>query len=207
MENNSSRIVREFLSLSKYKKIAAILILVICLGAGVGIPFIIEKSNVSPPKTPPQIKEVPQNITPTVSVPISASLKLSSDKTNYKMGDNVMISINLYSGTYGIGAADFIIDFDPKVLKPTLITIGNYFKVIANQSIQSNFVKISSLAEVTETDINFPSGKGLVATIQFDILSQSTQSAITIDKEKTIIASNGKNILDKTEDVTISVNP
>ena len=126
MENNSSRIVREFLSLSKYKKIAAILILVICLGAGVGIPFIIEKSNVSPPKTPPQIKEVPQNITPTVSVPISASLKLSSDKTNYKMGDNVMISINLDSGTYGIGAADFIIDFDPKVLKPTLITIGNY---------------------------------------------------------------------------------
>lgn len=198
--------VEEFLALPRDKKITIGIILAVCLIIGIGIPFIIEKLNISPFKRPPTIiQEVSTNVTPTNSVVIPASLNLSSDKSSYKIGDIVTISINLDSGTYGVGAADFVITFDPKVLKPRQITPGNYFKVIANKSIQSDFVKISAMAEVTDTNINFPSGKGKVATIQFDTLSQSAKTGITFDPQKTVVASDGKNILDKTQNLTISI--
>lgn len=199
--------IQEFLALSKGKKIAIGIILAVCLALGIGIPFIIEKLNISPLKNPPTIIETPANITPTASVPVPASLTLSSDKTSYKLGETVTVSINLDSGTYGVGAADFVINFDPKVLKPTLVTQGNFFKVIANKNIQTDFVKISTIAEVTDNGVNFPSGRGKVATVQFDTLTEAAQTGITVDKQKTVIASDGKNILDKTADLTISVNP
>jgi hypothetical protein len=134
---------------------------------------------------------------PTVVEDIPASVSLETKSSSYAIGETVSVSVTIDSGSNDVGAADFIITYDPTLLKAGSITPGSFFKSIPVKKISNGSIKLSALAEITDSRVLFPKGKGVVAIIDFKVLKANPSTLISFDSEKTIIASDGRNIVNK----------
>lgn len=134
-----------------------------------------------------------------------AILTLTADKKEVKIGEKFLVKIELDSKNQGVGAADFVLNFDPSYLQPIKLSEGNFFKTYPVKKVEENFIKISGMANLEGNTIMIPKGKGLVATIVFQAEKETKGAEIVFDKEKTVVASAGKNILGKTSEVKVKV--
>lgn len=186
----------DFGKLGKKEKSFIIAILIASFTIGLGISTSYQKFITKPAITP---TPVPSPIL------IPASLTLISDKKEVKVGATFSATLSINSSNQGVEAADFFIRFDPDYLKATNLTPGTFFKVYPQKVIEKDYLKISGVASLTDQTILISRGKGTIASITFETLAATESSPIVIDKAKTIVASGGKNILGKTNDLKISI--
>lgn len=182
------KFIRDFKKIGKKQKIVIISILAGSFLVGIFLPAII--TNLSSPK----IKRPPPSPTPIL---IPASLSLTSDKNNIKLGTTFSAILNINSPNQGVEAADFVVNFDPKYLKVATVSAGNYFSLYPVKAIEKDNVKISGTANLLKDKFIIPIGRGTVGTIVFESLAATPSTQISFDREKTIVASKGKNILDQ----------
>ncbi len=138
----------------------------------------------------------------------STSTTLSFVVPNHpvRLKEDFIVTLSLSSPSRAVDAADFILYFDPKVLKPKSITNGNFFSQYPVKKIDKNFIKISAVASFIGNKITTSKGFGTIATITFTAIAETNApTMIYLDPEKTVIASEGKNIIENYPQVTISV--
>ena len=193
-----NKFLRDFKKIGQKQKIIIISILVGSFLVGIFLPAIL--NNLSNPK----IKIPAPSPTP---IPIPASLSLTSDKNSIKLGATFSATLNINSPNQGVEAADFIINFDPDFIKVATISSGNYFGIYPVKSVEKDKVKISGIANLVNDRFIIPMGSGTIGSIVFETLSATPSTQLSIDREKTIVASGGKNILDlgKITDLTVSI--
>lgn len=188
--------LREFKSIGKKQKIIIIVVLLASFLLGFVLPGFSNKlSTFQTPKPTPF---------PT-PIPLPAVISLSSDLSDVKLGATFSATINISSPNQGVEAADFVVNFDPDFLKVATISSGNYFGIYPVKTAVKDKVKISGIANLVNDRFIIPMGKGQIGTIVFETLSATDSAIISFDREKTIVASAGKNILDKITDLEVSI--
>ena len=125
-----------------------------------------------------------------------ASLRLTSNKNSVRQGDEFTVSLTLDSGSVGVDAADFVVDFDPQFVKVEKVTEGEFFKTYPINKTDAGSVRVSGVAFFDGKNIIVPKGKGVVAKVNFIALDKPGDSQILVNRDKTIVAVGGKNILD-----------
>lgn len=192
--------LRDFKKIGKKQKVIIISILIGCFLAGIYLPSFINNF----PK--PKIKITAPNATP-APVPIPASLSVTSENSQISLGATFSATIKIDSPNQGVEAADFVLNFDPLYLKVATISSGTYFGLYPLKEIQEDKVKISGLANLVNDKFIIPLGSGIVGSIVFEPLAATDSTKISFDREKTIVASGGKNILDmqKISDLKITI--
>ncbi len=182
-----NKFLHDFKKIGQQQKIIIISILVGSFLVGILLPPVL--NNLSNPK----IKLPPPSPTP---IPIPASLSLTSDKSNIKLGATFSATLNINSPNQGVEAADFVVNFDPKILKVATVSGGNYFGLYPVKAIEKDKVKISGIANLVNDKFIIPIGRGTIGSIVFQSLVATPSTQISFDREKTIVASKGENILD-----------
>ncbi|MBI2612055.1 hypothetical protein HYW54_04930 [Candidatus Gottesmanbacteria bacterium] len=185
--------IRLLRRLTTKSKIIILLLLAFTFLIGFALPFLLTRSS-NP--------SVPNTKTPNpkpVSVAAVPSQKIVAPKSSFT------IAITISSPDTNIDAADFVVYFDPEILKPLKIENGDFFTTIPVRKIEDNFVKISATATFADNKIIFPQGQGTVATINFLALKKANDSLIYFDPDKTIVGSGGKNVLEKLSDAKITI--
>lgn len=142
--------------------------------------------------------------TPTL-IPIPAEVSLTTNNKEIEAGATFSASINLKSPDIGVEAADFVLSFDPDYLKVATISSGNFFSLYPVKKISNDSLQISGMVNLVDDRIIIPKGEGLVGTIIFETLSATQSSKISFDREKTIVANGGKNILERITDLEIAI--
>ena len=141
-----------------------------------------------------------QKIQRTISVnalPENAVLSLSADPPQLQKGQEFTVSLLIDSEDSEVAAADFVVDFDPKRLKVISVSTGNFFINYPVNATGKNFVKISGVASFDGETLTLPKGKGTIGNITFQALESAGKTDVSFNKSKTIVATAGKNILDK----------
>ncbi|PIP32658.1 hypothetical protein COX23_03555, partial [Candidatus Gottesmanbacteria bacterium CG23_combo_of_CG06-09_8_20_14_all_37_19] len=82
---------------------------------------------------------------------------------------------------------------------------GNFFKIYPKKEITDNQIIITGLADIRNSKILIPKGKGNIAIIEFKALESTESTTILIRQEKSAVASKGINILDKVNNVDIKI--
>lgn len=142
--------------------------------------------------------------TPTL-IPIPAEVFLSTDKKEVMVNTTFSATINLNSHDTGVEAADFVLSYDRDYLKVATISSGNFFSLYPVKKIEDDSIQISGMANLLEDRIVVPRGEGLVGTIVFEALAATESTKISFDREKTIVANGGKNILGGIKDLIITI--
>jgi len=195
INEKDARILKRLTPRSKF---IIILLLILAFIVGLSIPLIINQ-------TTPQPAPSPSPASPATTLkPVSIHLTTDSPQ-NIKTGANFDVSIKISSPNQGVDAADFIVYFDPSVLKPVKIMNGDFFQSIPVKKISANNIKISAIALLTDNKIIFPQGEGSVATITFDALKGTKDTLVYFDPDKTIVAHDGKNVLMNIKDLHLSI--
>lgn len=190
----------DFKKLPKKNQHLILIVLVICFVIGIASPNIIKTlSNAGNNKAT-------SKPSPTL-IPIPAELSLNSANKEVKKGEVFEVEISINSPNQGVEAADFVVKFDPDYLSVATISAGNYFGAYPITQNEKGSVRLSGVATLNNTTLNIPKGRGTVGTIFFTAEKTALSTNIFFDKEKTIIANNGKNILDlnKITDLEISI--
>lgn len=133
----------------------------------------------------------------TNNVPENAALTLASDKPQVQKGEEFTVTITLDSQDTEVAAADFVVDFDPKKLKVVSIATGSFFTNYPVNTTGENFVKLSGVASFDGEVLTLPKGKDVVGHITFQALENTGKTEVKFNSSKTIVATAGKNILDK----------
>ena len=197
-EVSVNKYLRDFGKIGLRQKIFIIAILLGSLIIGISVPFLINNLSY---KRPTAALPSP---TP---IPIPASLSITSGNNSITLGATFSATLNINSPNQGVEAADFVVNFDPKFLKVATVSGGNYFGLYPLNSADLDKVKISGIANLVNKKFIIPIGRGIAGNITFKAISATTSTQITFDREKTIVASKGENILDqnKITDLTISI--
>ncbi len=153
-------------------------------------------------------REIVPTSTPTPTpIQIPAKVSLTAETKEIETGATFSVSINLNSPDVGVEAADFVINFDGEVLKVATISSGSFFGLYPVKKISSDSVQISGMATLVDDRLIIPKGEGLVGSIIFEAQTATESTKISFNREKTIVANGGKNILDirSIKDLNISI--
>lgn len=135
-----------------------------------------------------------------------ASISLTAETKTLAAADTVLVTLTIDSGSHPVDAADFVIHTDPTILQPMGVEPGTFFQQYPRQDVaRDGTVTISGVADLQNNIIIVPKGTGIVATILYKAIKPMTPAVITIDREKTIIASGGKNIADSFTDLSLTI--
>lgn len=106
---------KEFLSewILSPKVVFVILVIVLVVELVIGAKTLL--SPVQSPQATPQPQVISSN---------KATLTLSTERTNYLVGDEVLVKVTLSTGSYQTDGTDVLIQFDPQVLEPA----DNFFE-------------------------------------------------------------------------------
>jgi hypothetical protein len=132
-------------------------------------------------------------------------LEIKSETSQVKHEATFSATVRINSPTNGVEAADFLINFDPKYLKVATASSGKFFGSYPQKKIGRDYLKISGMASLRGSDFIIPKGEGTVVVITFKALSATDSTKIRFDREKTVVASKGKNILGDIKDLVISI--
>lgn len=145
------------------------------------------------------------NFTGTPQLAAKAAVNLSTTKNNLKPGEQFKVTMTLDSGNQEVAAADFVVLFDPKSVQVLGVTTGKYFSNYPINRTGENYIKISGVAGYNGKSLKLPKGRETVGEITFKALDKGT-ATISVDQKKTIIATAGKNILNKNKAGKLDVN-
>ncbi|KKS97571.1 MAG: hypothetical protein UV73_C0007G0014 [Candidatus Gottesmanbacteria bacterium GW2011_GWA2_43_14] len=135
-----------------------------------------------------------------------AKLDLLAENSRIPAGEDFKVTLILDSGKTEVAAADFVVAFDPKYLKVTSVSTGNFFANYPINVSGSGYVKVSGVATFDGKEIILPKGKETVAEIVFQATENKGKTEINFDRTKTIVATNGINILDPKRIDQLDVN-
>lgn len=192
--------ISEYKKLSLKQKLYLGVIFTAVFLVGLSASYLYQKSSAN---------TIPKNMTKTVTTPIPslpAQLALLLDSKEVTRGSTFSAQIIINSPTTGVDAADFVLNYDPEILKATSITSGNFFKKYPQKKFDTGSVKVSGVALLDINVLTIPKGQGTVATITFQALQATDNTIISFDKEKTIVASDGKNILGNATNINLHIN-
>lgn len=151
--------------------------------------------------------------TPTIPVTDQTPLRqtavtLSSSKTEYKVGDAIIVDINIFS-TKQVDGADLIISFDPKVLTVKPVTLGTIFSDYPQNTIDATLGKVSISGITAQPGgvkpngefgkLNFVVKAAGVAKISFDFTPGQTVDTNLIE------SGTGKDILETVNELEINI--
>lgn len=207
MNQPPSPIITQETGIKKFLKPKFIFItlgIIILIEALLGIASVI-KTNTVP---------VASNIEPVSdSTPVIAdgSFTISSITDKYKVGDKILVSVNISSGGNGILGADLVLHFDPAVFsvsKDSIVTgkiFSNYPLVDINQ--KTGVIRISGISE-EKSGFN---SEGNFANVAFTAkLKGSTTISITYkDGETTdsnLVSMQGVDVLKKVNNLKLEIN-
>ena len=135
-----------------------------------------------------------------------AKLDLLAENTKVNSGEEMKVALVLDSGKTEVAAADFVITFDPAYLKVSSVSTGRFFTNYPINITGSDFIKISGVATFDGKSVILPKGKETVAEIIFQTQGSKGKTAIGFNRQETIVATNGVNILDPKRIDELSVN-
>lgn len=178
--------ISEFKNLSMRRKSMIIGIISVALIIGIGIPYLFQFFS----------KTSNQN---------AAFIQLTVDKSKIKIGQTATATIILDSSKEGVEVADFFISYDPDAVTMSNIHPGTFFSTYPIKEIGKDTIRIAAVATVTEKSIIVPNGKGTIAT--FTITGKNHQrTIIDIDRQKTKIATDGKNIANFSKGTSVTLD-
>lgn len=184
------KLIKDIHHLGYKEKLLIAIILLLCFIGGFTLSIYWRKSYTDPiTGSPPKLAEV--SLTPT--------------SITGKSGDSFDIQLNLSSADAAVEAADFIVRYDPAFIRIDNISLGNFFQNYPIKRIDYDYIKISAVASFVSNKIVIPKGKGTIATIHITAFHPTDQTIIYFDLDKTVIASTGRNILGKTNSLTLSI--
>lgn len=182
-----NKYLRDFGKIGKRKKVIILAILAGSFFFGIFMPITVTNLSYKKPTLP---------IPSPTPIPLPASLTVTSDKRQAALNDTFIATINIDSPNQGVEAADFVVNFDPEILRVATVSGGNYFGLYPVKTAENDNVKISGIANLVNNKFIIPKGRGTAGSITFEALSATDSTKISFDREKTIVASGGKNILD-----------
>ncbi|MBI2601144.1 hypothetical protein HYW42_04265 [Candidatus Daviesbacteria bacterium] len=159
-----------------------------------------------------QLIKPPPSLQP--SQPISGGkIALVSSAKEYKLGDEVTVSVKVSTSgnpTYGV---DLVVIYDPKVLEATSSSFfekGTIYSEypLASLDTQNGVIKVSGIASGNQKGFN---GSGTLASLKFKAKSAgNTTLKVDYKKDATnesniIESTEAKDILDKTYDLKLTV--
>lgn len=181
---------------------AVLVIACFLLGFAVSVLVLQVKRATLPIKSANQNATTDDNTTP---VPAFARLTLNTAKLTLKTGEKFDVSIRLSSPERGVEAGDFIVYFDPRFVRANTIVPGKYFQNLPVQKIESNHIKISAIASLENNKVTIPKGEGIVATLKFTAIAPMNGTLIYFDPDKTVIGSEGRNILEGVNTISLTI--
>ena len=140
------------------------------------------------------------------ALPSNAALSLESDKNSVNPGQEFTVTMTLDSGKTEVAAADFVLQYDPKYLKVVSVSTGKFFTNYPINTQAGNYVKISGVASFDGETLVLPRGKDTVGKIVFRALQNAGKTTVKFDSSKTIVATNGQNILNKKKLASLTLN-
>lgn len=140
------------------------------------------------------------------NLPISARLTLSTDKQNVAVGDEFTVTMTLDSKETEVAAADIVVDYDTNSLEVVSVTTGNFFSNYPINQTSGELVKISGVASFDGTNLILPKGKDTVGQIKFLAIKQNNRTLIKYHKVRTIVATNGQDIYDRSQIAKLYIN-
>lgn len=123
-------------------------------------------------------------------------LSLETEKSLLKVKDEFILTINLDSQNSEVAAADFVLNYDPQFLKVKALERGGFFSNYPVKKIEKNNFKISGVAAYDGESLILPKGNNSIAIATFQALKKG-KTIINFDSKKTIVATDGQNILAK----------
>jgi hypothetical protein len=193
MKKTTRSVGSQFAQIPTINKVIIFVILIAAFAVGIASPSLFKgQSTTTTKKSEPTI---------------TGSLGLTTDKRTVVQGEKVIATLSIDSGGNGVDAADFVLTYDQKVFSADGIKEGEFFKMYPLKKISDGVVKVSGVALLANNQLIIPKGRGVVATVTFTALSPANDSKISVDKNKTIAAASGKNIIDfrKVSDATVTV--
>jgi len=130
-------------------------------------------------------------------LPQSAILSLSSNKDQVTAGEEFNVVMTLDSGDLEVAAADFVVHFEPKFIKAVSVSTGKFFNNYPISVTGDDYIKISGVASFDGNTLVLPKGKETVGVIKFQALSNKGRAVIKYNKENTVVATAGQNIIDQ----------
>lgn len=203
----TEKIVRYYLKESQKigikEKIIVLAILACSFLFGLYIPIILYR--IDSRNKPYSYLTSPSPTSNPTSIPLPATLALTTDISDIKTNSTFSATISINSPNQGIEAADFLLHFDPNYLKVATLSTGKFFSLYPIKQTGEDFVKISGIAGLVNNRFLIPKGEGVVATIIFKTLEATNSTKIIFDRKMTIVASEGVNILDVNNIVDLSL--
>lgn len=135
-----------------------------------------------------------------------AKLDLLSENTKVNSGEEMKVTLVLDSGRTEVAAADFFVTYNPEYLKVTSVSTGKFFANYPINITGADFVKVSGVATFDGKSVVLPKGKETVAEIVFLAQNNKGKTEITFNREKTVVATNGINILDPKRSSRLDIN-
>lgn len=135
-----------------------------------------------------------------------AYLSLTADKKSVNKNDSFAVTLVIDSQNNNVEAADFVLTYDPGILQVTNVAPGGFFPNYPKKESGDGYVAISGSATVSGDKLLIPKGRDTVASITFKALTAKTKAVISFDREKTVVASEGKNILDGSKLKNLIIN-
>lgn len=169
------------------EKIIILVLLLLAFIVGFIAAFVYLKPKIASQNQPPGNTQITQP---------RASLALSTPTVNLTTGTEFDVAINVSSLDKGIDAADIFIYYDSRFLTYVSLAHGNYFQNYLSERIDNSSIKFSAAASLNKNSIKIPKGNGTIATIKFRPIGTTDTTLIYFDPDRTILASNGENILD-----------
>ena len=136
----------------------------------------------------------------------TAVLTLESNSSEISVGGELTVNMTLDSKANEVAAADFVLQFDPEYFSVASVSTGNFFSNYPVNITGKNFVKLSGVATFDGETLTLPKGRNSVGQIAFKSTGKTGKTEFRFDSNKTIVATNGQNILDTKQLTGLLIN-
>lgn len=135
----------------------------------------------------------------------TATLSLQTSASTVNQGDKITVQVVLSPGSNEVDAVDAVLTYDTSKLEATQVVAGSLFGTYPVQSTGGNKVQISGFTLPTnDGTVSAATNTGIVGTVTFKAKATG-QAQIDFDAENVVVASKGKDVLQKTSGVAINV--
>jgi len=135
----------------------------------------------------------------TATLPRTSQITMESIKLQFLPGEEFFVTLNLDSKDKEVAAADIVVYFNPQFLKVLEVKTGKFFTNYPINTTYRDHIKLSGIASFNGESLTFPKGKATLGQIKFQAQNRSGNTIISFDSRKTIVATSGQDILDKTQ--------
>lgn len=193
--------LKGFSNLPPARKVGAVVVLLVIFSLGTifGLLFFPKKT------APPEITLPPAS---KIVLPFEeqrgASFSLSPQNQEVSKGATFTVTINFDSGESKVEAADCVLKYDPKILRVNKIIPGLIFPQYPRKEVREDKIFLSGTIGVEKSQREGVNGQGPLGSIEFKAI-QTGNTSLEFVREETIIASHGENILEKVQNVFLSI--